>query len=151
MAEDSKPEEKPATKGGFDFTDAQVQKSIDEADGAWMHIAHPASGALLYEDEEETKPCRVKVLSVDSRAYAKATRALDNKLLRSRGKVDLDQSEKDIKTRAAAAIVAFENVRFDGRYLDGKSKEDRLLWVGLAPDFVTQVREFAAEIDNFFA
>lgn len=151
MAEESKAEEKPATKGGFDFNQAKVQETIDQGEGAWMHIAHPSTGALLYDDEEETKPCRVKVLSVDSKKYANATRALDNKLLRSRGKVDLDQAGKDIKARAAAAIVGFENVRYDDRYLDAANKEDRLFWVGLAPDFVTQVQAFAAEIDNFFA
>ena len=146
MAEDTKPED----KGGFDFADVQVQKTIDEGDGAWMHIQHPATGALLYDGDDETKPCRVKVLSVDSKRYAKATRALDNKLIRNRGKVNLEEASKDVLVRAAAAIIGFENVRFQGRALDAKNKEDRLLWVGLAPNFVTQVQAFAAEVDHFF-
>ena len=136
--------------GGFDFGNAKVQERIDGTDGAWMHIAHPVSGEPLYDDDERAKPCRVKVLSVDSKAYAQATRSIDVRLLRTAAGGALEEASKASTERAAAAITAFENVWYEDRYLDAKSKADRLLWVGLAPDFVTQVQRFAARIDNFF-
>ena len=150
MSDNETKAETPVASGGFDFDSAQVQKVVDEGAGAWMHICHPVSGEPLYDDDAQTKPCRVKVLSVDSKQFANATRAMDIKLLRDAPNMSTDEARDTVLKRAAASITAFENVRFQGRYLDGGNKADKLLWVGLAPDFPEQVRKFAGQIDHFF-
>ena len=139
-----------AASGGFDFSQAQVQKTIDEGDGAWMHICHPTTGEYLYADDERKLPCRVKVLSNASMQFARATHNLDQKLIKNADKMTPDEAKENIQRRAAAAIVAFDNVMFEGRELDGSNRADRLLWVRLAPNFVTQVQDFSKEADHFF-
>ena len=150
IAPDAIEEAVPAAKGGFDFSQAQVQKTIDDGDGAWMHICHPTTGERLFADDAETLPCRAKVLSVSSRRYAELTRNLDKKLLKGAAKMTIDEAEDNLHRRAAAAITAFENVHYDGRELDGSNRADKILWVSLAPDFIKQVQTFAAEVDHFF-
>lgn len=133
--------------GSFDFSNAQVQKTVDEGDGAWMHICHPTTGEPLFNDG---KPCEVKVLWVDSDRYGALTRGLDMTILRKGRKMSREESKRLTLKRAAAAITAFRNVVFEGRELDGAKQDDKLLWVGLAPNFIDQVQTFAADAEHFF-
>ena len=138
----------PVAAGGLDFASLDVQADIDSRNGAWMHVAHPLTGELLYADEAREKPCEVLVLSVESRKYNRRVHPHVMKALRTR-KMSADETDKHALAMAVSAIDGFRNIIHSGRELDGGNRRDKELWVRLAPDFVTQVREFSEDLDHF--
>jgi hypothetical protein len=121
--------------------------------GAWLHLAHPATGELLYDKK---KPCRVLVLGTESRQAQEALRAAQA----SRMKGDDDQQTlSELHDRLVAAakplIVGFENV--DRGDTPAKAPDDVEWFLSLQTingqegekSFVEQVMSFATKRANY--
>ena len=136
----------PDNAGGLDFASLDEQQHIDSGPRP-MHVRHPRTGEPLYDDEAKTKPCIVKVLSVESREYRRKTHQHTMRAF-SRSKMSADEFERSGMDLVVAKIAALENIRYNGKLLTN-SVEDKRLWVMLSPDFIRQVDEFANEMDHF--
>jgi len=79
-----------------------------------LHLAHPATGELLYADDKREKPCIVLVLGTEGRTAQEALRARrKTKLVAAKkddGRETLDELHAEMVDRAKPLIAGFENV-----------------------------------------
>lgn len=150
----------------FDLGSAPVQEVVDRG-GAWMHLRHPYLDHLLYTgkatdtntgsligDENDAKPIRVKILSVESSQYKEALGEARRKLSFSNPRPTpeqyAEQQEKMLHLLTAAVIVEFDNVVCHGKTLDANNKDDVEMFLSIAPSYKRQVQNFSDTIRNFF-
>lgn len=88
------------------------------ATGAWLHLKHPSSGALLYADNDHDRPCRVRVMGNEApaaqeafariqKAKAKEAAAVKDKAAPTRSPAEVHQDLVDL---ALPLILGFENI-----------------------------------------
>ena len=119
-----------------------------------LHLKHPGTGRLLYDDEKQQKPCRVLVLGIEGATGQNAI--LASQRARMEEKKDADpqtlskiheQSVKEI----APLIVGFENVNRGDK--QAKAPDDVEWFLNLQvvtggrgqATFLEQVRAFASD------
>ena len=151
---------------GFDLTAAPVKQAADNADGAWMHLAHPTMGHPLYVGPQgsavskhgelngaaDALPVRVKVRYARSKAMVSKRRQLDrNATLSSGGKVLGPEAEDEAaKAMVRYSIMEFDNVIHNGTVLDASRDEHKDLFLSMADEYTGQVAGFSTELSNFF-
>ena len=125
-----------------------------------VHLEHPVTGAKLYADAEQTKPCIVLVRGTESRTAQKALRAAQQERMKAKPKKGdvqmLDDLHAQMVDSAVPLIAGFENVSRGEAALT--PAEDDLRWFlnlqmvnGQEGErsFVEQVLAFASRRDSY--
>lgn len=124
-----------------------------------VHLLHPVTGAELYADAEQTKPCIVLVRGTESRTAQKALRAAQQERMKAKPKKDVQMLEDlhaQMVDSAVPLIAGFENVSRGEAALT--LAEDDLRWfLNLQmvngqegeKSFVEQVLAFASRRDSY--
>lgn len=102
------------------FTLDNLNTESKQESGAWLHLVNPATGELAYIDEEETKPCRIKLKGWQSDAGKQLALSGRNKALREavkQGKKAQDITLDDLRENAetdskalAELAIGWENI-----------------------------------------
>lgn len=135
--------------------------------GAWLHLVNIATERSAYlpdenGEDDESKPCRIKLLGMDSPAVRKAVRFRAAKLLKARGKsMDVSKmseaqlvgllvdGEEGKAHDAADATIGWENLTKDGKPLE--YSDENAIWLYTTyPAILRQVAEFLENDANFF-
>jgi hypothetical protein len=100
-------------------------EAVQEA-GAWLHLVNPATGALAYIDEEQTKPCRIKFKGWQSEAGKEAALKGRNKMMREavnqgkgKNKQVKELTTKDLKENAATDAETLKVLAIDWENICG--------------------------------
>lgn len=124
-----------------------------------VHLLHPVTGAELYADAEQTKPCIVLVRGTESRTAQKALRVAQQERMKAKPKKDVQMLEDlhaQMVDSAVPLIAGFENVSRGEAALT--VAEDDLRWFlnlqmvnGQEGErsFVEQVLTFASRRDSY--
>jgi hypothetical protein len=112
-----------------------------------LHLRHPVSGELLYDDG---KPCIAEILGAESPRVQSALKAL----ARAKVKGDALETHDDLVALAAPLIVGFRNVNRGDK---PATAADAAWLLGLQipngqdgqASFVEQVSQFATDRGNF--
>lgn len=112
------------------FTLDSLDTETKQEQGAWLHLIDPATGQPAYIDEDQEKPCRVKLQGWESKAgkavIVKARNKANRAIQKSRnGKAKaeeltiekLEQSAEDDALALSEMALDWENI------LDGSGKE----------------------------
>lgn len=125
-----------------------------------LHLSHPVTGDLLYDDNDTAKPCTVLVLGTESPAAQKAMSDVARAKLKFERASDklaektLEEIHKALADSARTLIVGFENV-MRGDKPATVADADWFLNLQLIngqpgeKSFVEQVTDFATKRANF--
>jgi hypothetical protein len=140
----------------MDFTKFDSRAAAEVA--GRLHLAHPATGELLYADEKREKPCIVLVRGSESRTVQTALRAVRNAKMSGAKKAETAQTLEDLHQAmvdgAKPLIAGFENVA-RGEAAATSADVDWFLNLQLINGregekaFVEQVIEFATDRSNY--
>lgn len=97
----------------------QLDTQAAASKGAWLHLRHPVTGDLLFDDPEQKKPMRIELLGADSKEYRGEMHRTKNERLREvQGEGVGDRPSQDAEARAVAIAAvctrAFENIKLNG-------------------------------------
>lgn len=123
--------------------------------GAWLHLASPINGKLLFADTEETQPCRVKVLGAEGSVGQSMLKSAREAMQTSGdAKVSAEDPNEVLRNETANLIVGFENVGKGSA--PAKAPKDVEWFLALQKvvggnhkSFAEQVRSFSVERANF--
>lgn len=127
---------------------------------ARLQLVDPATGALLFADEDRTKPCIVLVLGAESRSAQAALRAIRQAKLKAKAKTKTDDADgledvhASIVEGTVPLIMGFENI---SRGDKAATRDDAEWFLNLQMlngregerSFVEQVADFATSRANF--
>lgn len=143
----------------MDFTkfDSRAAASIPRD----LHLVHPVTGKLLYDDGDKDKPCIVSLIGTESQKAQRAMAALArDKVKTEKAKAEgaeiseLEALHKALSENAKTLIVGFKNV---DRGDKPATADDADWFFGLnmingqvdEKSFVEQVTDFATKRANF--
>lgn len=120
-----------------------------------LHLKHPGTGKLLYDDEKQTKPCRVLVLGIEGETGQSAileSQRARMKHERSAGEpVSISNVHDQIVKEIAPLIVGFENVNRGSKAASAPGDVEWFLNLQIVNgnraqlSFAEQVRTFATD------
>lgn len=123
--------------------------------GAWLHLASPINGKLLFADTEETQPCRVKVLGAEgSVGQGMLKSAREAMQAPADAKDGAEDPNEVLLSETANLIVGFENVNKGSAPAAAPKDVEWFLALqkvvgGNHKSFAEQVRSFSVERANF--
>lgn len=97
----------------MDFAKFDARKA--SAAGAWLHLCHPATGAKLYDDNDTSKPCRIKVQGAESPDAHASIRRAQKAMAKAVEDKDTDAVREQSVAMAKSLVLDFENMHRDGR------------------------------------
>lgn len=138
----------------MDFTKFDSRAAASKAQD--LHLSHPVTGDLLYDDNDEAKPCIVSVLGTESPAAQKAMADVARAKVKGEkpGEKTLEEIHKALADSARTLIVGFKNV-MRGDKPATVADADWFLNLQLIngqpgeKSFVEQVTDFATKRANF--
>lgn len=120
-----------------------------------LHLKHPGTGKLLYDDEKQTKPCRVLVLGIEGEtgqsAILESQRARMKQERPAGEPVTISNVHDQIVKEIAPLIVGFENVNRGTRAATAPADVEWFLNLQIVNgnraqlSFAEQVRSFATD------
>jgi len=120
-----------------------------------LHLKHPGTGKLLYDDEKQTKPCRVLVLGIEGEtgqsAILESQRARMKQERPAGEPVTISNVHDQIVKEIAALIVGFENVNRGSKAATAPADVEWFLNLQIVNgnraqlSFAEQVRTFATD------
>lgn len=120
-----------------------------------LHLRHPGTGELLYDDEDKTKPCRVLVFGIEGSKGQSAVLESQRERMKAERKSDdpvaLAEIHDGLVKEVAPLIAGFENVNRGNK--PAKAPDDVEWFLNLQVisgkrgqlSFVEQVRNFATD------
>ena len=124
--------------------------SLAVKDSDTLHLTHPATGELLYADEEKTKPVQIVLWSTSSKAYRAASNAAQNRRLKRKSK---EMTAELAREEGVEILVACsqrgENFTYNGEALDNPDafrrmySDDKFSWIK------EQVDSYVSDLANF--
>lgn len=117
--------------------------------GAWMHVKSPVTGDPLYDDGDESKPCRVLVYGIEGDAGQKLMEK--ERAALKEGKAEITHEKMVAET--SALIGGFENINRGDK--PATAPDDVKWFLDLQRvvkrndlTFASQVRDFALDRAN---
>ena len=120
-----------------------------------LHLKHPGTGKLLYDDEKQTKPCRVLVLGIEGEtgqsAILESQRARMKQERPAGEPVTISNVHDQIVKEIAPLIVGFENVNRGSKAASAPADVEWFLNLQIVNgnraqlSFAEQVRTFATD------
>ncbi|WP_313522518.1 hypothetical protein [Shinella sp.] len=120
-----------------------------------LHLKHPGTGKLLYDDEKQTKPCRVLVLGIEGEtgqsAILESQRARMKQERPAGEPVTISNVHDQIVKEIAPLIVGFENVNRGSKAATAPADVEWFLNLQIVNgnrtqlSFAEQVRTFATD------
>lgn len=120
-----------------------------------LHLKHPGTGKLLYDDEKQTKPCRVLVLGIEGEtgqsAILESQRARMKQDRPTGEPVTISTVHDQIVKEIAPLIVGFENVNRGSKAATAPADVEWFLNLQIVNgnraqlSFAEQVRTFATD------
>lgn len=136
----------------MDFSTLDTRKKSNE--GAFLHLKHPGTGKLLYDEghtEESPKPVGLYMLGRDSDKYAELTHKKNNTLLDSKKKPDEELTSESLEQEniklVSSLTVGWQNIKFMGD--DNFDSEKMPHFFRLFPWAYEQANTFAGDRANF--
>ena len=117
--------------------------------GAWLHLENPETGDLMFADEEQTKPMRIKLLGANSDKFEKIKMAAMRKA-RNKKKVKLSDSE-ELKAAVLEVSEMYAKMTLETENLSDKpfTHEETIQMYIQYLDIRKQVGQFIGSDENF--
>ncbi|MDP9590575.1 UNVERIFIED_ORG: hypothetical protein J2W19_003139 [Shinella zoogloeoides] len=134
----------------MDFNDLDSRKASETPRA--LHLKHPGTGKPLYDDEKQTKPCRVLVLGIEGETGQGAVLESQRARLKDERKpgepVAVATIHDQIVKEIAPLIVGFENVNRGNKPAVAPADVEWFLGLQLVNGNRTQL-SFAEQVRNF--
>jgi len=116
------------------------------AEGADLHLRHPATGEPIFEDAKKTKPLSVRLLGRDAAAVQDALTEANR--LHADGKID--EQERGMRVLIASTVGWSAGMEFDGKKLAFTPENARKLFTDPRTDWIAeQAIPFSLSRRNF--
>lgn len=142
----------------MDFS--QFDSATKAEDGAKMHLKHPATGDLLYDNPKgatikNSKPCLVHVKGAEAKSVRDSVRAAQKARAKEGEKsAEMDDMQELVNESAKRLIVGFENIHRGEKVATLKDVDwflelNSLTGSAGEKSFAEQINEFASSRANF--
>lgn len=128
-------------------------KSLATAETGFVHLKHPVTDELLFDDAEMTQPVGIKVYSPGSKQYRVAITAMQNRALKRNADKRNKPTAEDMRAEGIDLLASISiegvNIDYDGMPLDNKEafrelyNDASLSWIKDAVD------SYVGGLENF--